>query len=132
MKNVCKRYNCIECCLETQMPLLKEDIKRIIALGFNYDYFIINKNNWLQLKNYGGRCVFNDGEKCLIYEDRPEGCKLYPIIYDEDECCAVLDEYCKYRGWFEISKNDCRTLFALIRKLKDEREKRLKFVPYTH
>lgn len=106
------------------MPLLNEDIERIKGLGFNCDYFVVNKDGWLQLKNQKGRCVFNDGKKCLIYENRPEGCKFYPIIYDEDRKCAVLDEDCPHRNEFKVSEINLQSLVSLVTKLKDERKRR--------
>lgn len=124
MKSSCIRYKCIQCCLETEMPLLIEDIERIKRLGFDYNYFDINRDNWLQLKNYDGRCIFNDGKQCLIYENRPEGCKIYPIIYDEDKNCVTLDEDCPHRVEFKISEIDRRMVISLVTKLKDERRQR--------
>jgi len=41
---------------------------------------------------------------CLIYKDRPEGCKIYAIIYDKDKDRAVFDKDCLYREKFKISK----------------------------
>jgi len=105
------------------MPLSKKDIERIKSLSFDYDYFVINKDGWLQLKNYDGKCVFNDGKQCSIYKDRPEGCRSYPIIYDDDEECATLDEDCPHRDEFKISKTDIVTIISLIRKLEYERKK---------
>jgi len=124
MKNCCILHKCIKCCLETEMPLLKEDIERIKGLGFDYDYFVVNRDGWLQLKNYDGRCVFNDGKQCLIYENIPKGCKLYPIIYDEDKNCTALDENCPHRDEFKISEIDLGIITSLIAKLKDERRRR--------
>ena len=124
MKNCCIDYKCIECCLETEMPLLKEDIERIKGLGFDYDYFVVNRDGWLRLKNRDGRCVFIDGNQCLIYENRPEGCKSYPILYDEDKNCATLDEDCPHRDEFKISESDLRIVTSLVIKLRDERKRR--------
>ena len=124
MKNCCIRYKCIECCLETEMPLLKEDIERIKGLGFDYDYFVVNRDSWLRLKNRDGRCVFIDGNQCMIYENRPEGCKSYPILYDEDKNCATLDEDCPHRDEFKISESDLRIVTSLVIKLRDERKRR--------
>ncbi len=104
------------------MPLLKKDIERIKRLGFDYDYFIVNRDGWLQLKNYDGRYVFNDGEQCSIYENRPEGCKFYPKIYDEDKNCVTLDEDCPHRDEFKISKINVVMLRSIVTRLKDERE----------
>lgn len=44
MKNPCIRYKCVQCCLETEMPLSKKDLDQIRRLGFNDDYFVVNKN----------------------------------------------------------------------------------------
>jgi Fe-S-cluster containining protein len=106
------------------MPLSNADIERIKELGFGYDSFVVNIDGWLQLKNCDGRCIFNDGKQCLIYENRPEGCKLYPITYDEDKNCAVLDEDCSHRDEFTISERDSRIVASLVTKLKDERRQR--------
>ena len=122
MKSPCIYNNCIHCCLETEMPLLKKDIERIERLGFNYDCFVINRDGWLQLKNCDGRCVFSDGKQCLIYENRPEGCRSYPIIYDEDKNCAVLDEVCPHIDEFKISKINVVRLRSIITRLKDEKK----------
>jgi Fe-S-cluster containining protein len=106
------------------MPLLKKDVERIKALDFDYDYFVIAKDGWLQLKNNNGKCVFNNGRRCIIYEHRPEGCRLYPIIFDEDEKCATLDEDCHHRDELKVSKDDILKLTSLIRKLDIEKEDR--------
>lgn len=124
MKNPCLYYKCIKCCLETEMPLLKKDIARIKNLEIKYDYFVINNDGWLQLKNYNGKCVFNDGEQCTIYEKRPEGCQLYPIIYDEEKNCATLDEVCPHGREFRISKIKLANIRSLILRLNDERSRR--------
>ena len=125
MKSCCMRYKCIQCCLETEMPLSNGDIEQIKGLGFDYDYFVVSRDGQLQLKNYGGRCVFNDGKQCLIYENRPEGCKLYPIVYDEDKNCAVLDEDCPHRNSFKISEVELGLVSFLVTKLKNERIQRM-------
>lgn len=125
MKGFCVRYKCIQCCLETEMPLSNEDVERIKGLGFEFDFFVVSRNGWLQLKNSDGRCVFNDGKQCLIYSNRPEGCKLYPITYDEDEKCVVLDEDCPHRDSFKISEVELKLVSALVSKLKKERMQRM-------
>ncbi|MFH0711031.1 MAG: YkgJ family cysteine cluster protein [Candidatus Aenigmatarchaeota archaeon] len=120
----CCVQKCVQCCLETEMPLSEEDVERIKSLGFDYDFFVVNADNWLQLKNIDGKCAFNDGKQCLIYENRPEGCRLYPITYDEDG--AVLDEDCPHKEEFKISKAEIKMVSSLVRKLKDERKQRMK------
>ena len=125
MKSCCMRYKCTQCCSQTEMILSNEDVEKIKGLGFDFDFFVVNIDDWLQIKNYDGRCVFNDGKKCLIYENRPEGCKLYPITYDEDENCAVLDEDCPHRNSFKISEAELKLVSFLVTKLKNERIQRM-------
>jgi len=107
------------------MLLLEEDVERIGSLGFKTEYFVVDRDGWLYLRNVNGRCVFNDGKKCSIYENRPLGCRLYPIVYDEDYGIVTLDDYCPYRGEFKFSRADGDKVFFLVERLKDERRLRM-------
>lgn len=124
MKSCCKRYRCIQCCLETTMPISYKDIERIKNLGFDTDYFINEQDGWLQLKNQDRRCVFHNGITCLIYENRPEGCKLYPVIYDRDKKRAIFDKDCPHKDKFKMHKSTMKQLNALVSKLEYERAER--------
>lgn len=121
MKSCCMDFKCIQCCLETSMPLSSQDIAKIKNLGFKTNSFVIERCGWLQLKNYKGKCVFHNGTMCSIYENRPEGCKLYPIIYDKDKKCAIFDKDCLYIDKFHISKSTTKQLYNLVSKLENER-----------
>jgi len=74
---------CGRCCENTEMILLREDIERIASLGFNAEEFIVYSKGFYRLKNVDGRCVFLNPKTrlCSIYDWRPKGCRLYPIIY---------------------------------------------------
>lgn len=126
MKNCCIDHKCILCCLETNMLLSNEDVKRIGRLGFDTEIFVIERAGWLQLKNYNKRCVFHNGVRCSIYKNRPEGCKLYPIIYDKDKDCAIFDDDCPHRNKFEMSKDTIQHLYDLVSKLECERTQRIR------
>lgn len=78
------------------MPLTKRDIERIKSIGFHEDYFIDKRSRMPKLKNVNGHCVFLDPETnaCAIYPDRPEGCRLYPLVYDPERNEVVVDELC--------------------------------------
>jgi uncharacterized protein len=123
-KNPCLSFNCTQCCKETVMLLSNEDIKRIQKLGFSRDFFVDDAEGWLQLKNKNGRCVFHDQKKCLIYPQRPNGCKLYPVIYDADNDCAIIDTDCPYRHHFSISSDRRKRLFSLVSIIRSERKSR--------
>jgi len=126
MKSCCINYKCIQCCLETSMPLSSQDIARIKKLGFDTNFFVIEKDYWLQLKNIDGRCVFHNGIICTIYDNKPKGCKIYPIIYDKDKKCAVFDKDCPYIDKFQMSKGNIKKLYDLVSKLESERAERKK------
>ncbi len=116
--------NCVKCCMDTEMPLSEGDIARIRKLGFTD--FTIERDGWLQLRNSGGRCVFNGGSRCKIYADRPEGCRFYPVIYDEEKGEAVLDGDCPRRESFNVSDVDLKGLRELVARLRKERKARMK------
>ena len=106
------------------MILSNADIERIKELRFDTKFFVRKNRGWLQLKNNNGRCIFHDGISCSIYEHRPEGCKLYPIIYDKDKNYAVFDEDCSHRHRFKRSNNTKQQLYNLISKLEAEKAQR--------
>ena len=105
------------------MLISNRDIKRIEKLGFSINFFVDDVEGWLQLKNKNGLCVFHDGTKCLIYPQRPKGCTLYPVIYDADNDCAIIDEDCPYGSHFSISNDIKKQLFFLVSKIKTECKK---------
>jgi Fe-S-cluster containining protein len=65
------------------MILLREDIERIASLGFNAEEFVVYSKGFYRLKNIDGMCVFLNPKTrlCSIYDWRPKGCRLYPIVY---------------------------------------------------
>ena len=92
--------NCGVCCTETEMLLCKKDIKSLEKRGFNQRQFInFDKNGYAMLKNRDGYCVFYDlkNRKCSVYEDRPKGCRVYPVILEE-ETGIILDDICQSRN----------------------------------
>lgn len=120
-------YKCIQCCLETNMILSYQDIDRIKRLGFDINFFVTERDGWLQLKNQDGRCVFHNNIMCTIYKDRPDGCKLYPIIYDKDKKHAIFDKDCLQKDKFLMSKSITKQLYDIVSKLESERAERKKF-----
>jgi uncharacterized protein len=92
--------NCGVCCTETEMLLSKKDIKRLERLGYKEkDFALYDKQGYVQLKNRDGYCVFYDRLKrrCSVYSDRPSGCRVYPVILDE-ETGIILDNICESKG----------------------------------
>lgn len=91
--------NCGICCTETEMILSEKDIERLVNRGFNKNFFAkVNKEGYTQLRNREGYCVFYDAKKrqCSVYADRPAGCRVYPVIVDEEKG-IILDDICQSR-----------------------------------
>ena len=92
--------NCGVCCTETEMLLSERDVTRLVKKGFSKNYFVkYDKQGYFQLKNREGYCVFYDPKKrqCNVYADRPSGCRVYPVILDEEKG-IVLDDICDSRN----------------------------------
>ncbi len=92
--------NCGVCCTETEMLLSKKDIKRLENKGYSKNQFVrYDKQGYAELKNRDGYCVFYDRVKrqCSVYIDRPSGCRVYPVILDEEKG-IVLDTICESRN----------------------------------
>ncbi len=92
--------NCGVCCTETEMLLSKEDIKRLEDKGYRQNQFVRHdKQGYATLKNRDGYCVFYDrtNRRCSEYVNRPSGCRVYPVIVDEERG-IVLDTICESRN----------------------------------
>jgi Fe-S-cluster containining protein len=88
--------HCGLCCKKTEMPLSNIDIERLKRTGYDRKKFVrSDKHGYVRLNNRRGFCVFYDAEKhrCNIYRHRPSGCRLYPVIYSEEEG-IVADDLC--------------------------------------
>jgi len=82
------------------MLLSAKDIERLERKGYDRDFFVrFDSEGYATLRNYSGYCVFYDTEKnrCKVRAHRPLGCRIYPVIYDEDKG-IVVDAICPSRG----------------------------------
>ena len=113
----CITHNCVKCCLETRMPLTRFDVERISKQGHRIKDFVVKRKRERQLKNVDGRCVFLGEDGCTIYPFRPEGCRLYPLVYDENNGKGVIHGLCPHGHEFKVGGGDVENLHALIKKL---------------
>ena len=91
---------CGVCCKETEMLLSADDIERVERKGYDRDFFVrFDSEGYATLRNNRGYCVFYDAEKsrCKVRAHRPLGCRIYPVIYDENKGITV-DTICPSRN----------------------------------
>jgi len=116
----CVKHKCSLCCVKTEMPLSRSDMRRILKLGYNLKDFAVKTEEGWQLKNDSGKCVFLSEEGCEIYPYRPEGCRLYPLVYDETLKAVKFDDICPYNDEFKVTEDDIQRLINLLIQLEKE------------
>ena len=90
--------SCSACCRETEMVLTPSDIRRLEALGYRREEFAELRGGFYRLRNVRGRCYFLRGGRCAVYEYRPIGCSMYPIVINVETGGVELDEDCPIAG----------------------------------
>jgi len=113
----CLSYQCVKCCTDTHMPLSHSDIKRISAQGYKFKNIAVKRGREHHLKNVNGYCIFLKDKKCAIYDFRPEGCRLYPLIQFKNSSNVVIHDYCPHKSEFKFNDEDVKRLNALLKEL---------------
>lgn len=101
--------HCGICCEETEMLLSEEDIRLLEKAGYDRDKFTrFDRHGFVQLRNRKGHCVLYDAERhrCKAYRHRPSGCRMYPVIYCQDQG-TIVDDLCPMGG--TVSKVELKT-----------------------
>jgi Fe-S-cluster containining protein len=119
---------CGACCQETEMLLSKKDIDRLIKKDYSKKFFMRrDEEGYITLRNQNGHCVFFEvkNRKCKIYKDRPIGCRLFPIIFDEAKG-VITDKVCPaFRSWTENDKKIMgKKVIRLLKKIDREAKQR--------
>lgn len=96
-----KCTGCGDCCRWSGSVLLTDnDIASIAAHhGLSEQEFIDrhtrlapNRIQLALLDHDDGSCSFLEGDRCSIYESRPEQCRSFPFAWSVPEGCPALDE----------------------------------------
>jgi len=117
--------HCGKCCEETEMWLSEADIEELEIAGYCREDFIHYDNQGIaQLRNRDGYCVFYDKalRRCKAYRHRPLGCRIYPVVYSEDEG-IIVHNLCPMKETVsrkEIKQNGGR-LLELLQRIFNER-----------
>ena len=106
------------------MPLSLADIRRLKELGFKVKDFVVKRGGMRRLKNRDGKCFFLEGGRCKVYEDRPTGCRFYPLIIDETGE-VIVDPECSHSGMFEVDEAEAERLLEFLKKLRRERKREM-------
>jgi len=110
------------------MLLSEKDIERLERKGYSRHSFVkLGKAGYAILRNREGFCVFYDSEKrrCKVRARRPLGCRIYPVIYDEDKG-IIVDDICPAGN--TVTEKDKmkrgKKVLKLLEKIDAEAEKR--------
>jgi len=118
----CIRHGCNLCCIETEMPLSRSDVRRILKAGYSLEDFAVKTTEGWRLKNHSNKCVFLSEEGCKIYPYRPEGCRLYPLVYDEALGVVKFDDICPHNDEFKMTEEEIQRVIELLVQLEKERQ----------
>ncbi|MEM1852797.1 MAG: YkgJ family cysteine cluster protein [Thermofilaceae archaeon] len=86
--------SCGLCCRETEMVLTPSDVERLELLGYRREEFAVYDGRFHRLRNVDGRCFFYRGGRCVVYDYRPIGCSMYPIVIDPESGSVEVDRFC--------------------------------------
>ncbi|MDH7564326.1 MAG: YkgJ family cysteine cluster protein [Candidatus Bathyarchaeota archaeon] len=116
--------HCGTCCKKTEMMLSNADIERLERVGYERQKFVrYDRYSFARLKNHREFCVFYDIQKCRckIYKHRPLGCRIFPVIYSEQEG-IVVDDLCPMKN--TVSKIELerkgQKVIDLLQKIDNE------------
>jgi Fe-S-cluster containining protein len=105
------------------MTLTEADAARLEAAG-QQDFFFVNDDHDLQLVNVDGHCLFLVEGRCSVRDERPVGCRLYPLILDLSVDRVVLDAFCPWAKEFSFTQDDRVQLRRAV--AEEEKEARLR------
>jgi Fe-S-cluster containining protein len=111
------------------MLLATEDIERLLRKGYRKTFFAkLDPKGYFTLKNFNGFCVFYDKEKqhCKVRAIRPAGCRIYPVMYDENKG-IVIDDICPAAGTINEKQKSKRgkQVLKLLKKIDAEAQERI-------
>jgi len=106
------------------MLLSEADVEVLKRAGHDRSKFArFDRDGFVRLRNHRGFCVFYEIEKCRcgIYDIRPLGCRIYPVIYSEREG-VLVDDLCPMKE--TVVKKELRekgeSVIALLRRIDRE------------
>jgi len=119
---------CGLCCFETEMPLSEDDVRRLEGMGYRKEDFSIVVDGIRRLRNINGRCFFlSSDNRCTVYGERPEGCRLYPAVLNPETMEVEVDDTCPKASSIIIGEDVKRALAALFSRIYGRNSKVLRY-----
>lgn len=120
----CAKHGCAVCCYDTEMPLTDDDISRLEALGHARAAFVTwSAEGTAQLATVdasegmpGRPCFFLKENQCSVYAERPQGCRIYPLVLNE-RSRLMRDEDCPHRAEFPLDPSAKRRIQRVVSNL---------------
>lgn len=117
------------------MLLTNDDLARLKLARPDMDFHFEADDGFLQLKTRDGPpatggagrpCVFLHADgSCSVHDIRPEGCRVYPAVWDESLRGAELDDmYCPHTDNFVLDDGVAGAAKRLAARLLAERRAR--------
>lgn len=115
------------------MLLSNVDIELLEKAGHERgEYVRLDKKGYAKLRNRNGYCVFYDSAKhrCKAYRYRPLGCRIYPVIYSEEDG-VVVDDLCPENSTVSADelKQKGMKVVKLLDRMDSEAETRKRRIP---
>lgn len=129
--NPCRDLGCSACCHDIEMILTDADLARLRAARPGEDFWFQADDGYLQLRTRDGPAAAGGAGKpcwflgadgaCTVFADRPEGCRLYPAVWDDALRAAELDgDYCPNTDRFLLPSATVDAVRRLAKKLQAE------------
>lgn len=128
MELPCARHGCAACCYDTEMPLTTDDVARLVALGHPREAFVTHNSEGVATlrtredetaaaQGKGKPCYFLREERCSVYADRPQGCRIYPLVMNE-RSRIERDVDCPHRAEFPLDPSAKRRIQRVLSNLE--------------
>jgi len=78
-------------------------------------------DNERRLRNLSGACFFLENYGCRVIQNRPEGCRLYPLVLGRGSTIG-LDGDCPQADKFIFNGEDISKLHELANRIRKKRE----------
>ncbi len=118
------------------MLLTNDDVLRLRAARPGLDFQFRTEDGYVQLRTRDGPaapgmkgkpCIFLDPVgRCSVHAERPEGCRLFPAVWDDEAQKVILDaQYCPHTTEFLVPSATADAVRRLAGRLHAERDARV-------